>query len=228
LVLETQVDGVWHRIFDIRVNLFLKSLTHTFQFAVRSVVSPQSLVVVDNFYENPDEVRRFALQQTFRYSPSYHKGRRTLFSFRTDILKDKFEKILGWKIKNWEHHGINGVFQICKTGDAVVYHTDLQQYAGVLFLTPDAPPNAGTSLYRSRITRKMKLYSGEDYGKVFGRGHLDPTDFEVVDVVGNVYNRLVLFDSQMIHAASSYFGDCPENCRLFQLFFFDLDGPLTT
>ena len=62
-----------------------------------------------------------------------------------------------------------------------------------------------------------------DYAQVYPHGHLDPCDFEVVDVVGNVYNRLVLFNSQMIHAASCYFGNSLETGRLFQLFFFDLE-----
>ena len=46
-------------------------------------------------------------------------------------------------------------------------------------------------------------------------------NLEVVDVAGNVYNRLVLFSGGNIHAASEYFGDCLENCRLWQMFFFD-------
>jgi hypothetical protein len=94
-------------------------------------------------------------------------------------------------------------------------------YAGVLYLTPDAPPNAGTSLYRSRHTKKMK-YSDDEYHNVFRNGHLDDTDFEVVDTIGNVYNRLILFDAKCLHAGINYFGTCKEDGRLFQLFFFDL------
>jgi hypothetical protein len=58
---------------------------------------------------------------------------------------------------------------------------------------------------------------------VFPTGYLDSTPFDQVDVVGNVYNRLVLFDAQLIHAAPLYFGNTLQNSRLFQLFFFDLD-----
>ena len=62
-----------------------------------------------------------------------------------------------------------------------------------------------------------------DENVVFKNGYLDSTEFEVVDVVGNIYNRMVLFDSKMFHAASNYFGKNLENGRLFQLFFFDLE-----
>ena len=93
-----------------------------------------------------------------------------------------------------------------------------------MFLTPDAPPESGTCLLRSKITKKMKIDQGE-HDIVFdnGNGFLNPDLFEIVDRVGNKYNRLVLFDSQHIHAASSYFGSSKENGRLFQLFFFDIE-----
>ena len=51
----------------------------------------------------------------------------------------------------------------------------------------------------------------------------DSTTYEVVDTVANVYNRLVMFDSKTIHAATGYFGDAIENARFFHLFFFDVE-----
>ena len=65
--------------------------------------------------------------------------------------------------------------------------------------------------------------AGGEYFKVFKNGHYDGTEFDLVDVVGNVYNRIVLFDARLIHAATQYFGNEINNGRLFQLFFFDLD-----
>jgi hypothetical protein len=70
---------------------------------------------------------------------------------------------------------------------------------------------------------KFNLYDENEFNVVFKNGFLDSTEFELVDVVGNVYNRLVLFDAKMIHAASNYFGNNLNNGRLFQIFFFDLD-----
>ena len=54
-----------------------------------------------------------------------------------------------------------------------------------------------------------------------GGGNLDKTIYEPVDVVGNVFNRLVIFEARSIHAASEYFGFHKYNCRLWQMFFFD-------
>ena len=53
---------------------------------------------------------------------------------------------------------------------------------------------------------------------------LSPEPWELVDRVGAVYNRLVMWDAKMIHSASSYtgiLGQKPEDSRLVQLFFFE-------
>jgi hypothetical protein len=46
------------------------------------------------------------------------------------------------------------------------------------------------------------------------------TKWELVDRVGNVFNRLILFNSKKYHMSMDYFGDNRENGRLFQTFFF--------
>ena len=181
-----------------------------------------SFVVVENFYNNVDKIRKDALKLEYINHPKYHKGKRTEEVFRFKGLKESFEQILGNKIKNWEHYGVNGCFQICVGGDQLVYHYDTQEYAGILFLSPDAPPQTGTSFYRSKVTLKKKIEE-KDTSDTFKTGFLDSTQFDLVDVVGNVYNRLVLFDAKLIHAATNYFGNSLENGRLFQIFFFDLE-----
>ena len=209
--LEINIQNIWEKVCEI-------SLCNA---KINSNNIP-SFLVIDNVYSVPDSVRNFALSQSFHYHPHNHKGKRTESTFLFNGLKDFFESKLGCKIKNWEHYGTNGCFQYCIAGEQLVYHFDAQEYAGVLFLSPDAPPETGTTFYRSKHTKKMKIQNG-DHPIVFKNGFYDSTEFEIVDVVGNVYNRVVLFDARMIHAASCYFGTNMENGRLFQLFFFDLD-----
>jgi hypothetical protein len=209
VVLQIDLSGEWHTVFVLQKNV-----------AISPQVAP-SFVVVDGFYAAPDDVRALALRCVFHGDSKYHKGARTAEPYRFPGLKERFEQILGRPVLNWDKYATNGCFQFCVGGDQIVYHNDLQQYAGVLYLTPNAPVGAGTSLYRSRKTGSMIGY-GAPYAETFPTGHLDPAPFECVDVVGNVYNRLILFDSRMIHAATSYFGNSKENGRLFQLFFFDV------
>lgn len=190
--------------------------------ALRSAAPLPSFVVVDDVYADPHAVRAFALQQEFHAHPAYHRGERTETTFLFPGLKELFERALAQRIceKDWHTMGTNGCFQWCRAGDQIVYHADAQQWAGVIFLTPDAPPECGTSLYQSRgPSRARRPAPG-----VFDGGFLDATKFERVDAVGNVFNRLVLFDAQLIHAASQYFGTDAASGRLFQMFFFNLEG----
>ena len=180
---------------------------------------------IDNFYEDPDAVRSFALQQNF-ISEIYYRGKRTPHRFIAPGTKERFEQIIGQPITRWEEHGMNGRFQLCTADDALVYHCDEQRWAGMVYLTPDAPPQCGTTMYRHKKTKVRHMWDPEFY-KVFKNYgddvayHLDETPFEPVDVLGNVYNRLVIFDGGNLHAASKYFGRDVQTGRLFHMFFFD-------
>jgi hypothetical protein len=181
---------------------------------------------VDNFYENPDAVREFALKQEY-VEGGFGRGfigRRTEKQFLFPGLKEKFEEIIGMKITEWESHGMNGRFQNAHAGEPLVWHCDSQKWGGMLYLTPDAPYQCGTTLYAHKKTRARSYYDeGWDaaWKDIPGDPHLDGTPFEPVDVLGNVYNRLVIFDASNIHSASEYFGTVMENSRLWQMFFFD-------
>jgi hypothetical protein len=190
---------------------------------LRSDLVPQVLVK-DNFYEDPDSVREFALKQQFVENLNYYKGQRTFKKFLFPGIRERFEALLGTPIKRWENMGANGVFQFCTASEQLVYHADTQLYAGAIYLTPNAPVECGTSLFRSKANPEVRRWpqEGFTYDQVFPTGHYDSTIFELVDIVGNVYNRLVLWDAHLLHSASGYFGDKLENSRLFHLFFFDI------
>jgi hypothetical protein len=184
--------------------------------------------IVDNFYESPEEVRKFALNQKY-IEGGFGRGfigRRTEFQFLFPGLKERFESIMGRKITEWESHGMNGRFQVAWSGEPLVYHCDSQKWGGMLYLTPDAPYQCGTTLYAHKQTRARTYFDkGWDaaWTNIPGDPHLDGTPFEPVDVLGNVYNRLVIFDASAIHSASQYFGTVMENARLWQMFFFDTE-----
>lgn len=178
------------------------------------------IFVVDDFYSDPYAIREFALQQNFIEDLRYYKGRRTDLQFFVPGTKRIFEEIVGQKITKWEEYGMNGVFQTCNAQDPLVYHVDLQQWAGMIYLTPDAPYECGTSMYAHKESKARHVsHPGAD--DAFSGGFYDSTKFELVDTVGNVFNRLVIFNGKCIHAASRYFGQTLEDSRLFHMFFFD-------
>lgn len=192
----------------------------------------KGLIVVDNFYKDPDLIRKWATSEV-KFSPSnYHKGERATARFTINGTKEKLEEIIGKEIYNWNHNEYaNGIFQFCTADQPIVYHVDNQTYAGIVFLSPEAPASTGTSFYRSKFTgdyrfddekRNTMSYVHAFKGNSAEMNFYDGTNFEKIDEVGNVYNRLVLFDAKNIHAATQYFGDAIDNSRFFHMFFFDV------
>jgi hypothetical protein len=116
-------------------------------------------------------------------------------------------------------NGISGHNQVQLVGgaDAVARpHVDsstLCDYAGVLYLHPYPPTkHAGTSFYRLRL--QDGTLSGnicppyyESLRQVPGLEHgSDLTDWEEDVEVHNVFNRLLVYKSDIVHSATSYFG----------------------
>jgi hypothetical protein len=192
----------------------------------------KGLIVVDDFYSDPDFIREWAINEISFSPSSYHKGERATDRFSIIGMKEKLEKIIGKPIYNWNDDSYaNGIFQFCTADQPIVYHVDNQNYAGMVFLSPDAPANSGTAFYRSKVTgdysfdnekRMTERYVNAFKGSNAEMNFYDGSHFEKIDEIGNKYNRLVLFDAKNIHAATQYFGDKKENARLFHMFFFDI------
>jgi hypothetical protein len=176
------------------------------------------LLIIDNFYVNPDAVREYALKQSFDVTGNY-PGRRSKPYLPTE-LKDAIQYWMQpvGKITNWfENYGYTGAFQIATAADRTWIHADhFNKWAGVCYLTPDAPLSAGTAIYKHKASgeyrRTEKDYEGRDY-----------TKWDLVDRVGNKYNRLVLYRGDLFHASLDYFGEHLLDGRLFQTFFFDTE-----
>lgn len=106
-------------------------------------------------------------------------------------------------------------------------HTDsraLCRYAGVLYLTPDAPEHCGTSFYRQRLP------NGQLGGNTVNKPHDNlvqalgtrfvPPDSFVEDVrIPNRFNRLIVYRAAMIHSATAYCGNALADERMAAVFF---------
>lgn len=189
---------------------------------VRADVIP-TIAVVDDFLVNPDRAREIALGQT--YTKQGSAGVRSNERFHNLVDRKVFETLIGGKrITDWEEQPINGRFQYCTAEDPIVYHADSQSHAAIVMLTPDAPVEAGTRFLRSRATGARRSPTDPaEAAATFNGNLLDSTKWDTVDVVGNVYNRLAIWDARMIHAAACYFGTKPTDARLFWMFFFNAE-----
>lgn len=184
--------------------------------------------VVDNFYEDPHAIRNWALEQSYAEG-GFGKGfmgYRSYEQFIVDGTKEAFESIIGEKITQWtETHTVCGRFQYCTADDKLVYHCDEQRYAAAVYLTPNAPYCSGTSLLAHKRTGMRHTYehnSNDVWVESAPTGSFtDGTQWEEIDIVANVFNRLVIWDGHCPHAARNYFGFTKEKARLFHIFFFD-------
>jgi hypothetical protein len=194
-----------------------------------------NLIIIDNFYNNPIDTRNYILTQDFKVRGNY-PGQRTI-SYATSELRNIIQKyiepfagkITSFPIPKKDNSDAstiyNGAFQYTTSRDRSWVHTDgYNNWAGVLFLTPDAPLSSGTGFfqfYDGALTeedgqRRNNKTQTDEYSQ-------DLTKWKLVDQVGNLFNRLILFNSKRYHMSMDYFGTNKDNGRLFQVFFFSTE-----
>ena len=193
------------------------------------------LIVIENFYENPYETRNYILTQDFKVRGNY-PGQRTI-SYANQHLKDIIQEYItpfGGKIidfpmpdeTNKDNNNIyNGAFQYTTSRDRSWVHIDgHNNWAGVLYMTPNAPLSSGTCFYKFNdgtfCEKDQKILDNKTETDKFSQ---DLTKWQPVDKVGNIFNRLILFNSKRFHMSMDYFGNSKENGRLFQVFFFSTE-----
>lgn len=188
-----------------------------------------SLIVIDDFYANPMEVRNFALSQKFNITGNF-PGFRTE-SLLNDTIKEAIQYVMypfAGNIVDWFEEEYTGAFQYTTEEHHSWIHSDGGvQWAGVLYLTPNAPLSAGTGFYRhkkTKIDRFLHLTESpteKDLTNPYLTDYKDITKWELTDVVCNKFNRLILYDATLFHKSMDYFGKSLYDGRLFQVFFFN-------
>lgn len=197
------------------------------------------VTVLDNFFDDPDKVRRWALQQEYLPDPEgrwpglrskqiyeldepfFQNTCRKFFSQFYEISK---EKEIQWVVS------MN--FQIVHEGyDSGWIHSDeeVAQITGIIYLTPNSNLNGGTSIYREKSNLLQHVHRNNQHkedsylnkmsiedAKQYKEEH--NAQYEETIRVSNVYNRLIAFDSHLHHAAQDFFGE-GQDSRLTLVFF---------
>ena len=177
----------------------------------------KNIIVVDDVYDNVEEVREFALSQAFDQFGNY-PGARTA-NFLNEGIQELIQFEIGEMVVDWHPMQYSGCFQIT-TADSHkswIHHDADNNWAGVIYLTPNAPITGGTGFFKSKIDGSLV-----STGQNFSRDDVnDMSKWDKVVEVGNIYNRLVLFRGNQWHTSLEYFGDSLETGRLTQVFFFN-------
>lgn len=199
--------------------------------------------IVDNFYPNPHQTRKFGLTLNFKpgliesngYTRWNYPGRRAFNPWPSNqkYLKSRFEQITGEKIMEWKVGWSNTAYHIGyeeEYGINWIHHDysrwmnkNLNFWAAVIYLHPDPPPNSGTILYK----HKEKGFGGHEmvgskqfFGRLEDSDIPDKSSWTPHITIENVFNRCIIYPGIQYHApAISYFGNSKETGRLTQIGF---------
>lgn len=198
----------------------------------------RDLIVVDDFFAFPDKIRQVALSSRFEAEDQNSYFERTASYFPPGIV-DVLQSFVGCKIKqdeNWQfprtvdgqnQKTYNGTFYRVASGKVPPGHVhhDNHNYTGIVYLSPDCPPENGTMFFQHLATNaRATTYPIATEGDALMRkdGN-DFTKWACTDFVGNIYNRLVLFPSTRYHAARISHSTSLD--RLSQIFLFNVERP---
>ena len=166
----------------------------------------RNLIVLDNFLDDPDYIRKRALELPFDRHQESVPGVRSM-RLGGDLQREVENKLkIAFNCHEivWDWTQDTLCFQSCMEGTETWVHRDSQgedqgEWAAVLYLTPNPVLDSGTGIYES-------------------------PDHDMNIAVGNVYNRLVAYRGKVLYHRSILpgFGYDLETSRLTMTLFFNI------
>lgn len=200
------------------------------------------ITIVDNFFEDADKVRNYALSLDYNYPKGYYPGFRTEQLLRVnrnfyEYLKSKILMCFFNPYKDMLDVELECQFQyIPSYFEHGWIHQDIdfnrRNLAGVIYLSPDPPENTGTGFYkkindpdyqiinhRNNFYKNNFVTNAEEY-----RNHRENhnQNFKTIQDVYNLYNRAAIYDTNIFHKENGFFGSSKEDSRLTLVFFMTL------
>jgi len=198
----------------------------------------RNIIILDDFYLNPDEVRQIALNFSYpEPEDSYtYPGKNSYENYYPESLHQKFETILNRKLIPAQP---NGYFRLSLESDS--YRQDVHvdpswEFGAVCYLNPPEQviDEGGTSFWMHNKTKMETCPQTDDEAKhygyssakeawwttVYGEG-LDRSKWTRYLLSPMKYNRIVIFRTNLWHSHNYNFGNNLQDGRLVQLFFFN-------
>lgn len=194
-------------------------------------------IIVDDFYNNPDELVRVALSSMREEdSPDGgYAGVMTTSSFLGENLRDAFQKLTQEPSINSSTNA-NGRLRFTRANDSFKFHihydVDVEtKWAGVVYLSKNHPKTDGTCFWRHlRTGLEVAPNTVEGFAKYGWKNFrdlkafletegLDESLWEKTFSIPYKYNRLVLFRPWLLHSPGPAFGESLESSRIVQTIF---------
>ena len=142
----------------------------------------RNLIVVDDFLENPDGVRSYAMEQQFeRLGGKNWPGRDSSKSHGEKEMTQACSEVVGEQLVISDQNKCS-YFRITKEGQYGSQHIHFDPnpglvWAGVLYLTPTFHPTAGTKFWKHKETGWEKAPTTEEGAKYGIKSHQDMVRF---------------------------------------------------
>ena len=201
-----------------------------------------SILVIDDFYDDPHAVRNAALHTDYARAAAgaNYPGDNSADTFEVQGLNELVSGLIHEPVTGTPNSG-HCRFRIATAGAEsrarARMHVDGQSYwSGIVYLSLPEHCRGGTEFYRHKElgSDRAPIYDHEvaQFGsqscaqftqQVINRDGNDNSKWEHLMTIPMRFNRCVLFRPWFWHTSGESFGDCGENARLIQLFFFTLD-----
>ncbi|HWA44657.1 MAG TPA: DUF6445 family protein [Hypericibacter adhaerens] len=196
----------------------------------------KSLIVLDDVYTDPADMRQAALRLDYPLptGPANYAGRNSTSKLLAEGSDRMFSWATGERLAGATDRA-HGALRLTLPGDQGRYrvHVDAGvEWSGVLYLNEPSQCQGGTSFFRHRPTGTDKApttdeelarcdggTAGEALDRILGEDSNDMTKWDLLQTVPMRFNRLVLFRPWLWHSAGEGFGSSLADGRLVQLFF---------
>ena len=196
---------------------------------------PTSLILVDDFIDNPHALREAALRLTYPHGENLFPGRTSVERINLEGLAGQVSRLVGEPLAPMPPTQAHAKCRITLGGDTgkAKVHVDAAHWSGILYLSRPEDCRGGTEFFRHLPTNSDRTAYNDAEARALGfpsaRGmttsildsdSTDDSKWEMTMRVPMRFNRLVLLRPWLWHTAGEAFGDSMENGRLVYLMFF--------
>lgn len=198
---------------------------------------PTSIIIVDDFLDDPDPLRATALRLTYPDQQGAFPGRNSLERVAIEGLDRYASELVGEPLKASGPQLSHAKCRLTLASDIgrAHVHIDNSHWSGILYLSRPEDCRGGTEFFRHKATNSDHAPRNQAELDAMGFSDVaemhraiierDSKNLDAWDQVMNVpmrYNRLVMLRPWLWHTAGIGFGDSVENGRLVYLMFFTL------
>ena len=197
-----------------------------------------SFLVLDDFLEQPDQIRKQALALDYPDQEGTYPGRNSVQRLEIPGLSQYVSQLVGEPLKPVEPLQSHAKCRLTLASDPRrgAIHVDQSQWSGILYLTRPEDCRGGTEFFRHKKTGLDRSPINDAEAVSMGlpgrdavleqtitKDGLKRSAWEKTMDIPMRYNRLVLLRPWFFHTAGPGFGKSREDGRLIYLMFFTLD-----